>query len=208
MRRCALLPLAAFFGVLMASAHAQLDVAAERARIAQERAAAGERLREREKACATRFVVTSCVEAARREHRETLAPLKQQEFLLDDAQRQLRAAQRRAQLQEKAAQTKSDIVLPSTQPAAAEEAASAPTRRPASPAKTLTPQEQAQIDQERARKQAASQVEAQQRAHAHQQKLEVAKRRKQEVEKRNAERAASGKPPPAPLKMPPSASAP
>jgi colicin import membrane protein len=208
MKRCALLPLAAIFGVLVSSAHAQLDAAAERARIAQERAAAGERLREQEKACATRFVVTSCVEAARREHRETLAPLKQQEFLLDDAQRQQRAAQRRAQLQEKAAQTKSDIVLPGTQPAVAEETASAPTRRPAFPSKAPTPQEQVQIDQERAQKQAAAQAQAQQRVNAYQQKLEVAKRRKQEAEKRNAERAASGKPRPAPLKVPPSASAP
>ncbi len=208
MSRLRLLSLLLPWLVLVSPAQAQLDAATERARIAQERSAADQRLREQEKACAARFVVTSCVEAAQKAHRETVAPLRQQEFLLDDAQRQQRAAQRRAELQEKAAQTKSDIVLPGTQPVAADDAASAQRKNQASSRKAPSAKEQAQIDQQRAQQQATAQFDADKRVKSQQQKLEVAQRRKAEVEKRNAENAASGKPPPAALKVPPAAANP
>jgi colicin import membrane protein len=179
----------------------QQDAAEERARIARERSAADQRLREQEKACEARFVVTSCVEAARQTHRDTVAPLRQQEFLLDDAQRQQRAAQRRAELQEKAVQTNSD--KPGAQPVVTDDTVSAPKQNQPSSRKAPTPKEQTQIDQQRAKKQAAAQAEADQRVKSQQKKLELAQQRKAEVEKRNAEKAASGKPPPAALKVPP-----
>lgn len=189
--------------IAMASpVQAQLDAATEKARIAQERSAADQRLHEQEKACAARFAVTSCVEAARKAHRDALAPLRQQEFLLDDAQRQQRAAQRRVELQEKAAQTKGDIVLPGTQPVAADDMVPAPKKSQASSRKAPLPTEQAQIDQQRAQKQAAAQAEADQRVKSQQKKLELAQQRKAEAEKRNAEKASSGKPAPAALKVP------
>jgi hypothetical protein len=70
------------------------DDAAERARITAERAAVEARLVERERECATRFVVTACVEDAQREQRAALASLRQQQALLDEAQRKQRAAER------------------------------------------------------------------------------------------------------------------
>ena len=53
-----------------------------------------------------------------------------------------------------------------------------------------------------------AQAEADKRAKSQNAKRELALRRKAEVEKRNAEKAASGKPPPAALKVPPAASNP
>ena len=44
----------------------------ERARIASERAEVEQRYAERERACGERFVVTSCVDDAKRERRETV----------------------------------------------------------------------------------------------------------------------------------------
>jgi colicin import membrane protein len=70
------------------------DDATERARIATERAAVEARFVERERECATRFVVTACVEDARREQRAELASLRQQQAVLDEAQRKQRAAER------------------------------------------------------------------------------------------------------------------
>ena len=193
--------------MLASPAQAQLDEAAERARIAQERSAADQSLREQEKACAARFAVTVCVEAARKAHREFVAPLRQQEFLLDDAQRQQRAAERRAVLQKKAAQTKSDIVLPGSQTPAVDNPEPTPRKPQPSPRKAPSAQEQAQLDQQRIQKQVVAQAKAAERAKSQQQKLEVAQRRKAEVERRNAENMASGKPTPAALKVPPATAA-
>lgn len=189
-------------------AQAQVDPSAERARIAQERTAADQRLREQEQACKTRFAVTSCVETARKAHRDAVAPLRQQEFLLDDAQRQQRALQRRAELEEKAAQSKNDAGQRGAELRAVDGAASAPKKPRHSPGPVTSPEQQVQMDRQRAQKQAAAQFDANQRVKSQQQKLEAALRRKAEVEKRNAEKAASGKPPPAALKVPPAASNP
>ena len=68
---------------------------AERARIASERAAAKARLAEQERACREQFVVTACLEAARKEERSTLARLRRAEMMLDDAERREAAARRR-----------------------------------------------------------------------------------------------------------------
>jgi colicin import membrane protein len=201
MKHLVLLSLVVLLWGLASRTHAQLDAETERARIVQERSAADQRLREQEKACEARFVVTSCLEAARQTHRDTVAPLRQQEFLLDDAQRQQRAAQRRAELQEKAARTNSD--KPGAQPVVTDDAVSVPKQNQPSSRKAPTPKEQTQIDQQRAKKQAAGQAQADQRVKSQQKKLELAQQRKAEVEKRNAEKAASGKPPAAALKVPP-----
>ncbi|MFY7941373.1 MAG: hypothetical protein ACOVOX_10740 [Burkholderiaceae bacterium] len=208
MTRSACLALLLLLGAVTSLAHAQLDAAAERTRIAQERSTADQRFLEQEKACAARFVVTSCVEAARKAHRDAIAPLRQQEILLDDAQRQERAAQRRAQLQEKAAQSKSDIVLPGTQPAPVGDSASASKKTPTASPKVPSTNRQAGSEHERAQKQAKAKAEADRRAKSQNDKRELALRRKAEVEKRNSEKAASGKPPSAALKVPPAASNP
>ena len=75
--------------------------AAERERIANERAVIETRYAEERLACQKNFVVTSCVDAARRREREELGRLRREEALLDEAQRRQRAADRRAAIQAK-----------------------------------------------------------------------------------------------------------
>lgn len=185
---------------------AQPDDTIERARIAQERSAADQRLREQEQACATRFAVTSCVEAARKTHRETIAPLRQQEFLLDDQRRQQRAAGRRLELERKAAQPKSNPV-PATPDDAASQAEQ-PKKHTPTAVDAKAANKQVLAEQQRARKQATAQAEAAKRAQAQREKVELAQQRKAAVEKRNADKAASGKPPAAALPVPGASSAP
>lgn len=73
---------------------ATTDAAAERERIARERVEVQGALTKQEVACQERFVVTPCVEAARKAEREALARLRRQEVLLDEQQRKQRAAER------------------------------------------------------------------------------------------------------------------
>ena len=76
----------------------------ERARIASERAEVEQRYAERERACGERFVVTSCVDDAKRERRQSLDALRARELKLDEETRRARTAARRAELAAKAAE--------------------------------------------------------------------------------------------------------
>ncbi|MEQ1683455.1 MAG: hypothetical protein ABL916_07375 [Burkholderiaceae bacterium] len=165
----------------------------ERARISSERAAAQAAFVSRERDCQNSFVVTSCVETARRDLREVMLRLRRQEAVLDEMQRRERAAQRLETIRNR--------------PAAAEPAprqASAPEPRAAKP------------DTPRVRAHAAPvpKLSAQERQKAEalsEQKFEAASQaasaRRAAVEKRIAERADSGKKA-APLPVPAGASAP
>jgi hypothetical protein len=66
----------------------------ERERIRSERAQVEAAFVEREQGCRQRFVVTSCVDAARSERRQALEDLRRQQEVLDAEQRKQRAAQR------------------------------------------------------------------------------------------------------------------
>lgn len=65
-----------------------------RDRVAAERAAAEARYAQRESACRKRFVVTSCVDDAKRERRETLTRLERERNQSDDKSRKARAVER------------------------------------------------------------------------------------------------------------------
>lgn len=67
-----------------------------RQRIDAARQMLAERYRREEADCLQRFAVTACVDDVRTRHREALAPLREQELQLDEADRQERAANRRA----------------------------------------------------------------------------------------------------------------
>ena len=84
-----------------ARAEAPLNPAAERDRIARERAAVEAQFTERQAACQSRFAVTDCVDAARQERREARAPLRRQAIALDDAQRKQRTAERQGSVRAK-----------------------------------------------------------------------------------------------------------
>ena len=98
-------------GVLAADAAGVADPAAssgaptdERERIAVERAAVEARFASRERECRRLFIVTSCVDDAKGERRQALDRLRARQLAGDEARRRERAAERRAELVEKAAE--------------------------------------------------------------------------------------------------------
>jgi colicin import membrane protein len=76
---------------------------AERAAIARERAEIEARYAARESECKTRFVVTSCIEEAKRDRRQSLDVLRARQLALDEAERREKTAARRAELAAQAA---------------------------------------------------------------------------------------------------------
>ena len=90
-------------GLIAAAATMLARAEPERERIAAERAAVNARFAEQERACQEKFVVTACVDAARKEQRMTLMRLKRAEIVLDEADRRETAARRRQASQERAA---------------------------------------------------------------------------------------------------------
>lgn len=102
--RCAALVcaglLAGIFGPSVARAAGD---AGARAHLAQERRDIESLHADRQRQCATQFVVTSCVEAARAQHREALLALDAREASLDDAERRQRALDRQARIDAKVA---------------------------------------------------------------------------------------------------------
>jgi hypothetical protein len=90
----------ALAGAIPAGAMAAVE--AERGRLAAERAAIESRYSARERECRERFVVTSCVDDARRERRQGLDALRARQIQLDEARRRDRAADRSAELAAKA----------------------------------------------------------------------------------------------------------
>ena len=101
-----LLPASALLLAALLPVHAQQpDVEAkelrERDRIKAERAVVEDRFRMEEHACRQKFSVNDCVDRARRSRNADLAVLRRQELLLNDAERQRRAAERKRELDER-----------------------------------------------------------------------------------------------------------
>lgn len=195
------------FGALsLAAAAVQAQgPAGERPRLAAERAAVEARFAEREAGCQQRFAVTDCVNEAKMERRDAMAPLRRRSAELDDAERKQRAARQteevgrkldEAQAREREAALREPVVTRSPQAAALAEAASAPrdgrdAREPKlkPPPRRLTARTppQASTDAERRATEAAGQARIDARKRATQEHREA-------VERRNAARASSGKP--------------
>jgi hypothetical protein len=87
--------------LLLAAAATWAHADAQRERLQALRAQADAALAAKERDCATRFMVAGCIEAARREHREVLAQLRQDTLRIDDAQRRAAAKARVELLAEK-----------------------------------------------------------------------------------------------------------
>lgn len=161
----------------------------ERERIAAERAAVNARYAEQEHACQERFIVTSCVEAARKEQRMTLTRLHRAELVLDETDRREAAARRRQAMSDKAAvqaARASDpiVTIRRENPRAAPSpmaAASSPLHE-----SVTGVAHQPVSDAERQAREQKSEANFQARAQA-------AQRHREAVERRNAERAAEGK---------------
>jgi hypothetical protein len=161
-------------------------MAAARAQIRTERAAAGSRLQTRESECLAKFVVTPCLDDARRENREALARLRHREAELDAQERKQRTDARRAEIadnQRRDLERQREASAPERRESLRQDAAPQVTVRPN--ARPLKPQRAAseadrQADEARNR----ADFEARQRAiEAH----------RDAVEARNLEKSAKGK---------------
>jgi len=185
---------------------ATTDAAAERERIARERAEVQAALTKQEAACQERFVVTPCVEAARKAEREALARLRRQEVLLDEQQRKQRAAERAQAIRNSIS---ADEARRRDESATA--TASAPVRvERAELVETPSRVERARRElpvAERPTDAAARRTAEQEHIERYEADRRAAQAHREAVEQRNAKRAASGKAA-APLPVPPGASAP
>jgi colicin import membrane protein len=203
-----------WLGGAIAQVQAPANLDGERERIARDRAAVGARFSEREADCQHRFAVTDCVNDAKKEQREALAPLRRQANALDDALRKQHAARRLEDVRNRTdtAQAREREAVVREPPTPANRPASAPSGEPATatvrgvkqkpaprqmtahtPPKTLS-------DAERRANEADSQARIEERKRA-------AMAHRASVEQRNAQRALSGKRAD-PLPVPASAAAP
>lgn len=158
----------------------------EHDRITRGRAAANAVLAAQERDCATRFIVASCVEAARTGHRESLRELRQQALQLDEGRRRAATEARRKAIADKAQaqQVRASDAAPD---APRVRTRRAPSGQPAGATPDAVPHAQA------ASETGASRRAVEQRS---QEKVEAGQREAQAhrdaVERRNAERAARG----------------
>jgi hypothetical protein len=191
------------------------DLARERRRIEADRAAAEARFSEQRRVCQERFAVTSCVDEAKRERRETLVRLRREQNALDEGERKAHAAERLEEIRKRREEqaTRDAQPRPARSPVAAPRASSSPSRPAARPASQAAPTARSapsanrrlphlgRIGSER-----SPAEEARSRATFDAAQREAAAHRA-EVEARNARRAAEHKPAAA-LPLPPGASAP
>lgn len=158
----------------------------ESERIKAERAAATTKFEAQERECQSQFLVTSCVDAARKEQRATMARLRQQEILLDESRRRDAAAVRSQASRDRAAAeaSRASDATRSEQGEGTHKQYRAPAPNPPragapKPAASTQPADQRLIEQQ-------NEANFETRARA-------SKTHRQEVERRNAERAAQGK---------------
>ncbi len=181
---------------VLACAAPAWTLADERARIADERAAANARLVAQERECATRFLVAPCLEEARQAHRDQTAKLRREQLQFDEAQRREAVEARRKVIAERV----------EAQQARASDAASAPPAVRVRRAAELPPAAPVRSPPV-ARTPAISASQAQLNVEKFEARARDAQARRDEVARRHAERAAKGKVA-APLPLPPGASAP
>lgn len=179
--------------------HAQgeeASVAAERARLKQEREQAEAAYQAQEKACHGKFAVNDCIATAKARRREAVSDLRRQEIALNDAERKRKAAQRRLQIDAKRAQllerdARHPPVGAASQPGRSNGAGAGGLRR-AQDDGAKAAQHEREV-RERAAEQAAArrqrQAEAAEKAKAHERRLEEARQRAERVRKRLAERS-------------------
>jgi colicin import membrane protein len=177
-------------------------VAAERARIARERAEVEARARAGETACAREFAVSSCLQKVRAERRAAVQQLDRQRSVLDEAQRKQRAAERLARLRERQEAAAREPVRPKVEVRARNASAPVPERSASDVAAVEA--DQAERARQAAAAASAADAKAAQRVDARGVRERKAQAHKQSVEERNRDRAAK-KAPAAPLPVPPSA---
>ena len=200
-----LIVLAALAAVVVPS-FATTSAAAEHERIARERVDVQATLKKQEAACQERFVVTPCVEAARKAEREALARLRRQEVLLDEQVRKQRAAERAQAIRnsisaDEARRRDDSAAATASAPVRVERAELAETPSRAERARRELPVAERPTDA------AGRRAAEQEHIERYETDRRAAQAHREAVEQRNAKRAASGKAG-APLPVPAGASAP
>jgi colicin import membrane protein len=171
----------------------------DRQRLASERAAAEARYAARIEECRKRFVVTACVDEAKRERREVEARLRQQRNVLDDVQRKSQADARQRAIDQKQ-QEATARTRPSerSSPAAPERPKSHAAERAASGSETKPEPRRPQPRPSHVKVAPAGEQRSAEEEARSREALESAQRqaaaRRAEVERRNAERASRRKP--------------
>jgi hypothetical protein len=168
----------------------------ERGRLVQARQRVEAEFAAEEARCRERFAVAGCLAELRLRRREALAPLRERELELDEAERRERAAQRR-----RAVEAKQRALAARTADAASAPAPELRTRRAASapqPGAELPPARSASESEARER---AREAEAARRAAAGERRREQAEATRERIERRRAEREKSDRKP-APLPQP------
>ncbi len=168
-----------------------------RAEIGAGRDAAEALYRQQVEECRTRFIVSSCVEAASKQRHDTLKRLDSQRTALDDAEREERAAERREAIAKKQADEESQRLEAQARERAAEAQRAAAHTHAAAPVARETPAhtgKEPPSPEERAAREASARA-------AYALKQLQAEARRQEAARRNAEHASKTKPA-APLPVP------
>jgi colicin import membrane protein len=184
----------------VAQAQDSVTPVGERERIARERAAVEALFTGRQAACQSRFAVTDCVNDAKTERREALAPLRRQAIALDDAERKQRAARRLEDVRNKVggAQAREPEVVVRKIPAAARKAAAAPPDEPApAAAREANHAPVPRPVTARTPRKLPSQADRQAQESANRARIEARKQavqaHREAVERRNAQRALTNK---------------
>ncbi len=175
---------------------AQGEDRAERQRIDEERQQANAALDAQERACHTKFAVTSCLHAIGLQRSQTLTELRRREGRLNDIQRQQRGAEQRQRVEEKRAERlRTPALQPSLNDPAQQDGQDAQDRRTPQERQAAAPSntgvERASGEAKAARVVGAEEAERNRAAHA--QKLEAARTHRLERDKRLKDRPAEGK---------------
>jgi hypothetical protein len=189
------------------AAHAQdedASVTAERARLKQEHQKADAVYLAEEKACYGKFAVNDCIARAKARRREVVSDLRRQEIALNDAERKRKAAERKRELDEKAAQQKErEGVAPARAASQAGRGLRANERSASRASQAATDAQKAALHDKEVKQREAAHEAAQQRrgaeaaknAKEHERRAAEAKEREEKARQRTAERkkpAASG----------------
>jgi hypothetical protein len=157
--------------------------ATERERLVAERQGLVDRFAAEELACRERFAVTACVDELRLRRRAALEPLRERELLLDDAERQQRAAERQAARAARPQPASAALAKPAV---AAEDAA---VRVPPTVTATLREPEPSRTGGS----QTSRALQAAERARAAAKRADMLDAARTELSRKSAERAATGK---------------
>ncbi len=175
----------------------------ERAQLRAQRQAIEADYAAREQACLKQFVVTPCVEKVRLEKMDALEGIRQRENALEDAARLKRAQAQEQRLADKAAERAAVAASGPT-----DDATSTPRRPPKSSKVGKNSAEQGlHLPKTKPAPPADERAAEEQRKRAEfEDRQREIKAHREAIERRNAERAARKKTPPAPLPVPPEVS--